>query len=156
MLSRSTVPLRSRSFAAVGLHNVADQGGATEHASGAGVRNVHVHGSASKHALAVGDMRFHRCGGCQRRQKLLSNCPCGHQSDPCSVRLARATSHFTPQLYMQIPLGDLHASAISLLAYINLLGVSVPDDWKRVAERASIGARVSSLCFRARVYIGGI
>ena len=34
---------------------------------------------------------------------------------------------FIPQLYMQIPLGDLHASAISLLAHINLLGVSVPD-----------------------------
>ena len=32
---------------------------------------------------------------------------------------------------MQIPLGDLHASAISLLAHINLLGVSVPDVWKR-------------------------
>ena len=56
---------------------------------------------------------------------------------------------------MQIPLGDLHASAISLLAHINLLGVSVPDVWKKDAEHTSIGASVASLCFRARFYIGG-
>ena len=137
MLSNNAGPLHFRSSVVVGLH-------------------VAGHGGASDHALAVRDRRVHRCGGCHRRQQLLSNGPCGHQSVPCSVRLARAAGHFIQQLYMQIPLGDLHASAISLLAYINLLGVSVPDVWKRDAEHASIGARVSSLCFRARFYIGGI
>ena len=155
MLSRNAVPPHFRSDGGVGLHNVAGQGNATNHAADTSTLDVHVRGGSSEHALAVGDMRFHRCGASLRRQKLLSNCPCDHHSVACSVRLARATSHFTPQLYMQIPLGDLHASAISILAYINLLGISVPDVWKEGAEHSYVGARVWSRCFRARFYIGG-
>ena len=114
MLTRNAVPPHFRSDGGVGLHNVAGQGNVTKHAADTSTLDVHVRGGASKHALAVGDMRFHRCGASLRRQKLLSNCPCDHHSVPCSVRLARATSRFTPQLYMQIPLGDLRANAISL------------------------------------------
>lgn len=131
MLRRHVESMHFRSSDGAGLHNVTGQGGATGHAAGARVRNVHVHGGASEHALALGDVLLHRCGGCQRWQKLPSNCPCGHQSVPCSVRLARATGHPTPQLHMQISLGDVHANAISLLAHINLLGVSVSDVWKK-------------------------
>ena len=135
------------------------QDAAALHATGARRRNVRVlegvHGGASEHALAAGDVRLHRGGGCQRSQKLLSNRPCGQQSVFCIVQLARATSHFIPQLSMQMLVGDLHASAISILAHIDLLGVSVPDVWKKRAECSYSGTRFRSRCFRARFYIGG-
>ena len=88
---------------------------------------------------------MHCSGGCQRSHArnnagsgaidtFLAMCDCARQPVPCSVRLARATNHSIPQLRMQIPFSDVHASAISILAQINLPGVSVPDVWQKKAE----------------------
>ena len=52
---------------------------------------------------------------------------------------------------MQIPLGDLHASAISLLAHINLLGVSVPDVWKKRTQGTPASAPESPVSVSERV-----
>ena len=114
----------------------------TEHAADASARDVHVHGFASEHALTAGDWGLHCSGGCQRSHArnnagsgaidtFLAMCDCARQPVACSVRLARVTNHPIPQLRMQIPFSDVHASAISILAQINLPGVSVPDVWQK-------------------------
>ena len=149
MLRSSAEPMHFRSSGGAGLHNVTGQVCAAGHAA----RDVHVHGGASEHALTAGGVRVHRSGGWPER--LLSNCSGGHHSVSCSVRLARATSPFIQQPYMQNPLSNVLANTISTLARVNLLRVSVPDVWKEGAEHSCIGARVWSRRFRTRFFIGG-
>ena len=149
VLSTNAVLVHFRSCAAVqGIDGHVSEGVA-EHVAGARPRDVHVHGDVSQHALATGNVRLRFCGGCWRLQKLVLNCCCGHYFDPCSERLARAIRHFAPRHYMQMSLSDLHASALSILSDVKLLGVSGADVWKEGAAKSYIGRAIWSGSFRA-------